>query len=89
MILASHIVPFDAVQIIYVLTDKERDTVEMVPTNLHGYENTVMELCNTYDIKAIELHGNVDFCGKIKKDIAQAEFTKYNRNKIDIVLKGV
>ena len=47
-----------------------------------------MELCNVYNIKEIELHGSVDFCAKIKDKIAQAEFTKYNKNKIDIVLKG-
>ena len=88
MILASHIVPFDAVQIIYVL-DTERNTIEMVPTKLYGYEDSVMELCNTYDIKKIELYGSENFCEKIKDKIAKAEFTKYNRNKIDIVLKGV
>lgn len=89
MILASHIIPFDAIQKIYVLTDNERDTIEMVPVKLHCYENAVMELCNTYDIKKIELHGNVDFCEKIKEKVAKAEFTKYNKNKIDIILKGV
>lgn len=88
MILVSHIVPFDAVQSIYVLTDNERDIIEKVPTKLHEYEKCVMELCNEYDIKKIELHGSEEFCARVKDKIAQAEFTKYNKNKIDIVLKG-
>ena len=88
MILVSHIVPFDMIQKIYVL-DIERNTIEMVPTNLCSYEDSVMELCNTYDVKKIELYGSENFCEKIKDKIAKAEFTKYNKNKIDIVLKGV
>ena len=87
MILASYIRPFDAKQKIYVL-DNKKNTEEIRLADLDTYSDTVMQLIAEYAIDEVELHGNEDICDKIKKDILNAEFTKYNNNQLKITLKG-
>ena len=88
MILASYIRPFDAKQKIYVL-DNQKNTEEIRLADLSSYANTIMQLIAEYNVDKIELHGHEDMCGKIKNDIINAEFTKYNNNQLEIELKGV
>lgn len=87
MLLASYIRPFDAKQKIYVLNNK-KDTEEIRLADLDTYSDTIMQLVAEYAVDEIELHGNEDMCDKIKKDILNAEFTKYNNNQLKITLKG-
>ena len=87
MLLASYIRPFDAKQKIYVL-DNKKNTEEIRLADLDTYSDTVMQLIAEYSIDEVELHGNEDLCNKIKKDILNAEFTKYNNNQLKITLKG-
>ena len=87
MLLASYIRPFDAKQKIYVL-DNKKNTEEIRLADLDTYSDTVMQLIAEYSIDEVELHGNEDICDKIKKDILNAEFTKYNNNQLKITLKG-
>ena len=87
MLLASYIRPFDAKQKIYVL-DNKKNTEEIRLADLDTYSDTVMQLITEYSIDEVELHGNEDICDKIKKDILNAEFTKYNNNQLKITLKG-
>lgn len=88
MLLASYIRPFDAKQKIYVL-DNKKNTEEIRLADLDTYSDTVMQLIAEYSIDEVELHGNEDICDKIKKDILNAEFTKYNNNQLKITVKGV
>ena len=87
MLLASYIRPFDAKQKIYVL-DNKKNTEEIRLADLDTYSDTVMQLIAEYSVNEVELHGNEDICDKIKKDILNAEFTKYNNNQLKITLKG-
>ena len=87
MLLASYIRPFDAKQKIYVL-DNKKNTEEIRLADLDTYSDTVMQLIAEYNVNEIELHGNETVCEKIKKDILQAEFTKYNNNQLKIEIKG-
>ena len=87
MLLASYIRPFDAKQKIYVL-DKKKNTEEIRLADLDTYSDTVMQLVAEYIVDEIELHGNEGICDKIKKDILNAEFIKYNNNQLKITLKG-
>jgi hypothetical protein len=87
MILASYIRPFDAKQKIYVL-DKKKDTEEIRLADLDTYSETIMQLIAEYNVNEIELHGNETVCEKIKKDILQAEFAKYNNNQLKVEIKG-
>ena len=87
MLLASYIRPFDAKQKIYVL-DNKKNTEEVRLADLDTYSDTVMQLIAEYSVDEVELHGNEDICDKIKKDILNAEFTKYNNNQLKITLKG-
>ena len=87
MLLASYIRPFDAKQKIYVL-EKKKNTEEIRLADLDTYSDTVMQLIAEYAVDEIELHGNEDMCDKIKKDILNAEFTKYNNNQLKIAIKG-
>lgn len=88
MLLASYIRPFDAKQKIYVL-DNKKNTEEIRLADLDTYSDTVMQLIAEYAVDEIELHGNEDMCDKIKKDILNAEFTKYKNNQLKITIKGV
>lgn len=88
MFLASYIRPFDAKQKIYVLDD-EKNTEEIRLADLETYSDTVMQLIAEYSINEVELHGNENVCGKIKKDILNAEFSKYKNNQLIVTLKGV
>ena len=87
MLLASYIRTFDAKQKIYVL-DNKKNTEEVRLADLDTYSDTVMQLIAEYSVDEVELHGNEDICDKIKKDILNAEFTKYNNNQLKITLKG-
>jgi hypothetical protein len=87
MLLASYIRPFDAKQKVYVL-DNKKNTEEIRLADLDTYSDTVMQLIAEYAVDEVELHGNEDICDKIKKDILNAEFTKYNNNQLKITLKG-
>lgn len=88
MILASYIRPFDAKQKIYVL-DNKKNTEEIRLADLNNYAEEVMQLITEYNIDTLELHGNDIICQKVKQEVKQAEFTKYNNNQLKIVLKGV
>lgn len=88
MKLASYIRPFDVNQKIYVLGgDYETEELKLAP--LTSFDQAVMELTNIYNIDELELHGDEAFCEKIKDRVAKAELSKYNKNQIKIVIKGV
>ena len=88
MVLASYIRPFDAKQQIYVLNGK-KDTEEIRLCDLDHFADTVMQLAQEYEVSEVELHGNVDLCKNTKKQINLAEKTKYNKNTIKVIIKGV
>ena len=50
MTLASYIRPFDGRQVIFVLDEETKDTVERVTSSMEDFADTVMELLNTYTI---------------------------------------
>ena len=88
MILVSHIIPFDAKQKIYVLTENRRDTEEMRLTSLEKFSDTVMQLITEYGVTSLELYGNKELCEKEAKAITEAELLKYKNNQLKIEIKG-
>lgn len=86
MTLASYIRPFDGRQVIFVLDEETKDTVERVTASMEDFADTVMELLNTYTITKLNLHGSSRYCQKIKTDIETKELTKYSQNKLIIKL---
>ena len=86
MTLASYIRPFDGRQVIFVLDEETKDTVERVTSSMEDFADTVMELLNTYTITKLNLHGSSRYCQKIKTDIETKELTKYSQNKLIIKL---
>lgn len=88
MILVSHIIPFDAKQKIYVLTENRRDTEEMRLTSLEKFTDTVMQLITEYGVTSLELYGNEELCKKEAQTISAAELLKYKNNQLKIEIKG-
>ena len=86
MTLASYIRPFDGRQVIFVLDENTKDTVEKVTSSLEDYADTIMELLGTYSINKLNLHGSARYCQKIKSDIQTKELAKYSKNKLTINL---
>lgn len=86
MRLASYIRPFDAKQKIYVLDNKD-NTEEIRLSSLEGFAETVMQLTKEYQIDYLELHGQTDFCLKLKDEIQQQEMINYSKNELPITIK--
>lgn len=90
MILATHIRPFDAKQVVYVLTDKY-DVEESQTCDLSKLTDTVMELLSNpyYNFNKVEFHGPKQLCIKEKDKIENtAYFSKYCNNKIKIEISA-
>ena len=87
MKLASYIRPFDVNQKIYVLDGYDTEDFRLAP--LSTFEQAIMELMNLYPVEELELHGDENFCIKIKERVKDAELTRYNRNNLKVTLKGV
>lgn len=86
MILASYVRPFDGKQVIYVLDEMTRDTVDQTIVSLEKYSDAVMELLDTYNVNVFELHGPISFCKHLRKQISEKEFFKYSKNRLNIIL---
>lgn len=90
MILATHIRPFDAKQVVYVLSD-DYDIEESQLCDLSQLTETIMGFVSSpsYNIKKIEFHGPKQFCIKEKSNIEKtADFYKYCANSIEILVKS-
>ncbi len=88
MILVSYIRPFDAKQKIYVLDEKNKDAIDLSLTSLKNFADEILFMAEAYKINDVELHGNTIFAEKAKKDIQAKEYVKYEKNKLNIEIKG-
>ncbi len=86
MKLASYIRPFDAKQKIYVL-DNKNNTEEIRLSSLESFAETVMQLTKEYQIDNLELHGQTNFCLKLKEEVQEQEMVNYNKNELPITIK--
>lgn len=88
MILATHIRPFDAKQVVYILSDKY-DVEESRVCDLSELKNTIMGILTDfhYNINKIELHGPEQFCLKEKTNIEKTTHYAKNKQNIEIVIK--
>ena len=84
MILVGYIQPFDRYQQLYVLDEQTKDTVKTLFASLHGYEDTVLNLADTYNVNKFKLHGPEKYCLKIKQNIDDAQILKYNKQKLKV-----
>lgn len=84
MILVSYVQPFDMYQKIYVLDESTKDTVEEVPCKLSHFDETIINLINTYNAKKLQLHGPEKYCLKMKQNIDGMQILKYNKKKLSV-----
>ena len=74
--------PFDIYQTFYVYEDGNK--LEIIQTKMNDIPDTIFQLSHTYDVYQVDLSGAERFIKGIIKKIQEKEFTKYNKNKLNI-----
>lgn len=76
--------PFTYMQNLFVYEDGEK--INTTSASLDDLPNLLINLVDKYETTDIQLIGNLKFLKGIKKDIEDAEITKYNKNMLNIEL---
>lgn len=85
MKLVGTIQPFSGMQSIHLYNDENKE-IEYRLAYLHSYSATIVNFLNDYpDISKLDLHGNEQFCTKIKSEIEADLLSKYNyKERIEV-----
>lgn len=76
--------PFTYMQNLFVYEDGEK--INTTSASLDDLPNLLINLVDKYETTDIQLIGNLKFLKGIKKNIEDAEITKYNKNMLNIEL---
>lgn len=76
--------PFTYMQNLFVYEDGEK--INTTSASLDDLPNLLIDLVDKYETTDIQLIGNLKFLKGIKKNIEDAEITKYNKNMLNIEL---
>ena len=76
--------PFELVQNFYVYEDGNK--IDFAEINVDDINNTILRFSEEYEIYNVELTGPKKYAQGIKKQLEEAEMSKYSENKLKIDL---
>lgn len=74
---------FDLYQRINIVDEKGQKN-EIATVNINNLGETIVDICNKYNISRVHLIGSENYISSVVEDINSYSLTKYNNNNITI-----